>query len=234
MTTRELGAKRRNKGTKYFFLGAGGGGKSTAAMLFASTILARGVPLRLYDMDPGTPTLRRYCTDLIDDDQILFDDDPSEVVDFLEETVFGTDEDAVVDAGANLEASILRWTADRGAARADSMRFIIVVGKKDGVSAASRIHENARGVPTLLLYNEGGRRFARIARATEIYQGLLADGVPEAVLPLLGRTLEVIHETSVRPDRMLLDSNLFAKQGATSLIRTVEGVFAAHPDFRPW
>ena len=45
---------------KLFFVGAGGGGKSTFLMLMIAIALWKGILIEFFDCDPANPTTQRY------------------------------------------------------------------------------------------------------------------------------------------------------------------------------
>lgn len=224
------------RGKKIFFVGGGGGGKTTIAMLFASTALARGIIPHVYDLDKANLSMDRFFEGLMPlENRIDRDsDDPNVVQSFLEERVFSHDEDAIVDIGANLEEGFLLWLADRGRIVADDVRIICPIHKIDGASAAARIWANAESIRKILVLNPGAGPMAANARASAIYQELIAEGAQEAIFPKFDHTLARVDRQSQRPDLMLRQGGLFDRQGAKNLLREVEDFFEPLPDFRFW
>ncbi|WP_376988993.1 hypothetical protein [Bosea sp. R86505] len=230
MTTTKAAPRR---GMKFILAAAGGGGKSTLAMLMSSTAHYRGVRTDVFDVDPANPTLRRYFKSM-PEQHVLQDDRPDAIVPFFENFVFGDDSPAVVDLGANIEGSVLRWLNDRGAVVAENIRFIVPISKRDGLTAAARIVMNCGAAPVLLVHNEAGGLDAEAAVADPAFADLVAQVGPPARLPPLGTTMADVHRTSVPPHIMCKGPNRFAAQGALMMIRRVEAAFSDHPDFRPW
>lgn len=221
------------RGRKYVLAAAGGGGKSTIAMLMASTAIFKKVEIDLFDVEPANPTLRRYHK-AMPAEHVLEDDRPEAVVPFLEDRVFASDRPAVVDLGANMEGHVLRWINDRGAAVAEDIRFIVPISKRDGITAAGRIVMNCGAASVLLVHNEAGGLDADAAIADPVFIKLAREVGPPARLPQLGMTMADVHRTSTPPHIMITGKNRFEAQGALTMIRKVEETFLGHPEFRPW
>lgn len=236
MANRNAPSAASGRGKKLVFMGGGGGGKTTIAMLTASTALARGRHIHLYDMDRSNQSLGRYMKDLLPPENQIDRGsvDPLLVPEFLEERVFCHDDDAIIEVGANLEDGWLLWLADRGSSKADDIRIICPVQKKDGVSAVDRIYQNTDGIKKLLVLNLGGMRKTENARESELYQQLLASGAQEACFPALTQTLDRIDRSSRRPDEMLEHGDIFDQTGALKVLRQVEEFFEPLHDFRVW
>lgn len=225
--------KTASRGNKYILAAAGGGGKSTLAMLMTSTAMFNKVELDIFDVEPANPTLRRYFKSM-PAEHVLEDDRPEAVIPFLEHRVFGNDRDAVVDLGANMEGHVLRWIGDRGAGAAENIRFIVPISKRDGITAAARIVMNCGTASVLLVHNQTGGLDADAAVADPVFIELTQQVGQTAILPPLGITMADVHRTSTPPHRMCQGPNRFEAQGALTMIRKVEQTFFDHPEFRPW
>lgn len=226
-------AKAALDGKKYIFAAAGGGGKSTLAMLMASTAFFRELEIDIFEAEPANPTLCRYFKSM-PPSNALHDDRPEAVVPFLEDRVFGSSRPAIVDLGANMEGHVLRWINDRGAAVAEDIRFIVPLSKRDGITAAARIALNCGGASVLLVHNEAGGLDADAAISDPKFIELASEIGQPACLPHLGMTMADVHRTSTPPHVMVAGRNRFEAQGALTMIRTVEATFSEHPHFRPW
>lgn len=219
-------------GKKFITAAAGGAGKSTLAMLMASTALNLGKKIDIFDADPANPTARRYYKS-IPSQNLLEDDRPEALVRFLEERVFADDNTAMLDLGANMEGTVLRWMGDRGAVVAPEICFIVPVSKRDGIKAASRIALNRGEASVLLVINEAGPDW-EAAAADPAFKHLVSQIGQPASLPHLGPTMEKVHATSMPPHLMAKSEHRFERQGGINLLRKIEYVFLDHPDFRPW
>lgn len=225
--------KAARRGMKYILAAAGGGGKSTIAMLMTSTAMYKNVDVDVFDVEAANPTLRRYFKSM-PPENVLDDDRPEAIIPFLEHRVFGDDRAAIVDMGANMEGHVLRWIGERGAAEAEFIRFIVPVSKRDGITAAGRIVLNCGAASVLLVHNQAGGLDADAAINDPVFIELAQRTGSFAVLPPLGITMADVHRSSMPPHRMLSDGNQFEAQGALAMMRKVENTFSEHPEFRPW
>lgn len=219
------------------FVGKGGSGKSTTCVIGTGTAIFEGRDLRVASADPANATMPRFCPDVLPEDSPLIfnSNEPTDIVPWLEEEVFGPDVKipTVIDAGANMEGLILEWLQGRGISETPRIRFVVPIDCKDALSAADRIFANAGRAPVLLLENQYGGRNAAAATSHPFYEDIIARGAKTASLPRFGSTLEDMHRRSLRPDIMARDPNRFAAHGAVSLMRQFQEAFAHVPEFRP-
>lgn len=219
-------------GIKYILAAAGGSGKSTLGMLMASTALHKLQKIDIFCADPANPTARRYFKWMPPQNR-LDDDRPDALLRYFETVVFGSDSPAIVDLGANMEGTVLRWLADRGAAAASEIRFIVPVSKRDGIKAAGRIALNSGATPVLLVMNEAGLDWEATA-ADPAFKSLAAKVGRLTTLPALGPTMQDVHSSSTPPHVMVKSEHRFESQGALNMMRKIEDAFLDYPDFRPW